>query len=244
MVRPRWGRVVTVFVVLAAAAGCGTVAAAGGSNGNQEFVDDIAAQLSGASTQAYTAVYALGRGATGTVAQEPTTERSSYTYPDGVTVVTSDGATVCHTAGSRPTGPCTRYSSVDAAAPDIARGGLIRTESVITMLSSAATDRDAIVSEQDTTIAGTSATCITVTSGAENTDQYKVCVIADGLLGSFHGTWDGATIDVMMVSFRKSVSADAFRLPSGATVSSPTPSAASPGTTPASPGSTPPSSSG
>src|SRR5262245_65817550 len=91
VVRPQWGRVVTagtVFALLAAAGGCSTVAAAGGSNGNQEFVDDIAAQLSGASTQAYTAVYALRGGATGTVAQEPATERSSYTYPDGVTLVT------------------------------------------------------------------------------------------------------------------------------------------------------------
>ncbi|HKE66503.1 MAG TPA: hypothetical protein VKB59_17875 [Micromonosporaceae bacterium] len=202
----------------AVTAGCGTVASGGETSGNQEFVDGMAAQLSAASSLAYTAVYSLNGGGTGTIAQQPSTGQASYTYPTGMTLVTNDGATVCPLNASGSAGPCTVYSSVDAAAPDIARGGLIRPESVVTMLSTAALDRDAIVSEHDSTIAGTSAACITITSGSGSGAQYDTCVTPDGLLGSFQGTWDGAEVDVTMVSFSKTVSADAFKLPAGARV--------------------------
>jgi hypothetical protein len=201
-----------------AAAGCSAVAAAGESGGTQQFVDDIAARLSSASSLAYTAVYALPNGGTGTIAAQPATGQTAYTYPTGMTLVTSADATVCPSSTPGRTSTCAAYTSVDAASPDIANGGLIRPESVVSMLSSAAQNRDAIIAEHDSTLAGTSATCVTVTAGEDSTEQYDTCVTADGLLASFRGTWDGAAVDMTMVSFTKTVSPDAFRLPAHAKV--------------------------
>jgi hypothetical protein len=38
-------------------------------------------------------------------------------------------------------------------------------------------------------------------------------VTADGLLGSFSGPINGASVDIVMINFRKSVSSDEFELP-------------------------------
>jgi hypothetical protein len=194
------------------ATACDNVAAADGATGNQEFVQEIAARLNTASSTAYTAVYALAGGGTGTIAQLPATGQAAYTYPTGVLLVTSGKATLCTKVANRPV-TCASRPSVVATSSDLARGGLVRTDSVISLLNASALDRNSVISEHDTTIAGTSATCVTVDSSADTTAEYEACVTADGLLGSFSGQISGASIDIMMINFRKSVSSDEFELP-------------------------------
>jgi hypothetical protein len=206
-----------VAACTAAEAGCNAVAVAGESSGDQEFVNGLATRLATASSMAYTAVYAMGGGDTGTVAHRPTTGETAYTYPTGMTLVTVSGATVC-TAGGSPTrsATCGRRPTVAAASTDLAKGGLIRSEVVIASLTASALDRDSVISEHDSTIAGTSATCVTVVRGPADTDEYDACVTADGLLGSFSGDVNGVTVDITMVNFTKAVSTKAFVLPTGA----------------------------
>jgi hypothetical protein len=200
------------WVSIATASSCDTIAAANGATGNQEFVQEIATRLKAAYSMAYTAVYALGGGGTGTVAQLPATGQTAYSYPTGMLLVTSGTATVCtQTSGRRAT--CGSRPTVVATTTDLARGGLVRTDSVITLLNASALDRNSVISEHDTTIAGTSATCVTVGDGAEATNEYEACVTADGLLGSFTGQVSGTPVDIMMINFTKSVSSDEFELP-------------------------------
>jgi hypothetical protein len=201
-----------VGVLTAAATGCDTIAAANGATGNQEFVQEIAARLSSASSIAYTAMYALGGGGTATIAQLPATGQAAYRYPTGMVLVTSGKATVCTHPSSR-NATCGPRPSVVASSSDLALGGLVRTDSVITLLHATALDRNSVVSEHDTTIAGTSATCVTVDGSADESNGYGACVTADGLLGSFSGQVSGVPVDIMMINFAKSVSSDEFELP-------------------------------
>jgi hypothetical protein len=208
--------ILTAIGCICAAAGCSAVALAGQSSGNQQFVNDVATRLSAASTTAYTAEYALRGGGTGTIAQQPSTGRASYRYPTGVAVLTPAGATTCTAATSTRTASCSRTKAVAAASPKISRGGLVRPDAVVALLNTAALDRDSIIAEHDTTIAGTSATCVTVTSGQDGSEEYDACVTADGLLGSFRGSSDGASVDITMLTVTKSVSETVFALPAGA----------------------------
>ncbi len=200
------------FVSIATATSCHTIAAANGATANQEFVQEIATRLKAAYSMAYTAVYALGGGGTATVAQLPATGQATYSYPTGMVLVTSGRATVCtHTAGRRDT--CGSRPTVVATTTDLALGGLVRVDSVISLLDATALDRNSLISEHDTTIGGTSATCVTVDTSGDATDEYEACVTADGLLGSFTGQISSTPIDIMMINFRKSVSSDEFELP-------------------------------
>jgi hypothetical protein len=199
-------------VSIATATSCDTTAAANGATGNQAFVQEIATRLKAAYSMAYTAVYALGGGGTGTVAQSPATGQTAYSYPTGMLLVTSGRATVCNqTSGPRAT--CGGRSTVVGTTTELARGGLVRTDSVVSLLNASALNRNSVISEHDTTIAGTSATCVTVGDGGEATNEYEACVTADGLLGSFTGEVSGTPVDVMMINFTKSVSSDEFELP-------------------------------
>jgi hypothetical protein len=201
-------------VLIAAATGCDTIAAANGATGNQEFVQEIATRLSSASSIAYTAMYALGGGGTATIAQLPATGQAAYRYPTGMVLVTSGKATVCSHPSSR-NAACGPRPSVLASSSELAVGGLVRTDSVITLLNATALDHNSVVAEHDTTIAGTSATCVTVNDTADENNGYAACVTSDGLLGSFSGQVSGTPVDIMMINFTKTVSSDEFELPSG-----------------------------
>jgi outer membrane lipoprotein-sorting protein len=198
--------------LIAVATGCNTIAAANGAASNEEFVQEIAARLKTTSSMAYTAVYALGAGGTATVAQLPATGQAAYTYPTGMTLVTSGKATVCTRAAGRKA-ICGDRPSVLATSADLARGGLVRVDSVVALLNASALNRNSVVSEHDTTIAGTSATCVTVNGGASATGGYEACVTADGLLGSFSGAVNSVPVAIEMINFTKSVSSDEFDLP-------------------------------
>lgn len=207
------------LVLLAGAAGCGVAADAGQSSGNQELIADLASRLTGAAAETYTATYTIGGGVSGTIAQAPT--RVAYTYPTGITVITPQGATQCDRGIAQIT--CTHSPAAAVMARAIEQGGLIRPETVITMLTGAAMDADAIISENDTSFAGVPATCITITypSGPAGFDA---CVTSTGLLGSFNGTADGAHIDMTLNRVDLTVADDAFTLPAGAKIVGASPS--------------------
>jgi len=202
---------------LALAAGCTSVATAGHQpTGDQGLIDDITTRLGTAATLSYTAVYVIGGGDTGTIAQAQIPLRTAYLYPTGMTLIADSENVVCTPVKGDMT--CTHRSSSAAANVAIAHGGLIRVETVIAMLTSASRDADSIVSEEDTTIAATSATCVTVKTSAAATSQFHVCVTTHGLLGAFQGTSSSNPIDVTLDHYDMSTASDAFDLPHGAKI--------------------------
>jgi hypothetical protein len=89
---------------------------------------------------------------------------------------------------------------------------MIRPETVVALLTRMSLNADAIISEADRTVAGTNATCVSIT-GVPAEEQFTACVSNDGLLASFHGYQGARTIDMQMVQFLLSTGADAFALP-------------------------------
>jgi hypothetical protein len=218
----RLGRLAASVVLLTpagAAAACGTAATAGQSSGGHELIDDVAARLATGESTTYQASYALaGGGGRATVANATNPTRSSYAFPTGMVIVAGGQITQCDRPDSRAT--CTvapAISGAQAADTAIERGGLIRPERVIALLSEAALDANAIVSERDTTIAGTPATCLTI-GGAATVAQFSMCVTAAGLLGSFQGQETGIAVDVELATVATGVSPTAFLPPAGAHV--------------------------
>jgi hypothetical protein len=217
--RLMWRLVAAVGLLasLALATGCTSVANAGGqpSNGDRELIDDVAARLGTAATLTYTAVYIIGA-ETGTIAQALIPPRTVYRYPTGMTLIEEGGNIVCGPVKGTMT--CTRHASAAATNAAVSKGGMVRPEAVIAMLASAAQDADVIVSETDTTIAGTSATCLTISPGSDTANQFHVCVTNDGLLGAFQGTSGGTAVDITLDHYDMSTVAGVFNLPPDAKI--------------------------
>jgi hypothetical protein len=212
-VRPGVRRSLALFALLTGVvlAGCSTMPPAAESSGGREFVDDLVDRLHAATSTTYTATYAVRGGGTGTLAEQPPVARSAYRYPTGMTRLTARGASFCTTGSQKAM--CQSIPTVTDAADRIARGGLVRPETVIALLTAAALDKDSVIREHDTTIAGSPSTCVTIADGTSDTDEYDACVTADGLLGSFRGTVSGTPVDITMVSVVESVSDSSFTLP-------------------------------
>jgi hypothetical protein len=221
--RHRRGLLTAALVVLAGAVagGCGTAADGGQADGNQAFLADLAGRLNGGATATYTATYTIGGGATGTIAQAQGPDRVAITYPTGITVVTPDGATQCDRGAGGIT--CAKGASTAAMSAAVERGGMIRPETVTSMLTTIAMDADAIVSERDTSYAGLPATCATVTY-TNGSAGFDACVTSTGLLASFNGTVGDAHIDMALNRVVESVADDAFAVPASAKIVSPSPS--------------------
>lgn len=215
--RPRRRGVITrtaCALALLAVAACDPVGDPEQASGTSEFVAELASRLAGAATSTYTATYTIGGGVTGTIAQAQAPARVAYTYPTGITVTTPEGTTQC-VRGTEMT--CTRGVTPAQTAVGIQSGGLIRPETVISMLNTTALDADAIISESDTTFAGVPATCAQVTN-PNGPDGYDACVTSTGLLASFNGTVGGAHVVMALNRLNQTVADDAFTLPAGARI--------------------------
>ena len=212
---------VSALLVCVAAAGCGAAAGAGQPSGNEAFLADLATRLNSAAGATYTATYTIGGGASGTIAQAQAPDRIAFTYPSGITVVTADGATQCDRGTQQIT--CTRGATAEVMSAAIEHGGMIRPETVISMLTDMAMDADAIVSERDTSYAGLPATCVTITY-TNGTAGFDACVTSTGLLASFNGTVGTAHIDMELDRVNETVADDAFALPANAKIVGPPPS--------------------
>jgi hypothetical protein len=219
----RFPRAVLAFCLITLLAGCGTAAGAEQSFGDGELVNNIAAQLSGADSVAYTAVFSLENNTTVSIAHGIDPARTEYRFTGGLVLITPTGVTTCTTTGAAVCRRTTAASPGAGLPPRldsvIQAGGLIRPETVIALLTQTSLNADALISEQDSTIAGDNATCVSI-SGVPEPDSYTACVTASGLLGSFSGTAGTAIIDIELASFTMSVAPDAFDLPPGAKTSS------------------------
>ncbi len=185
-------------------AGCTTAADAGSSFGDSELINDVAGRLAGASDNSYTATYALTDNSHVSVAHTHDPDSTTFQYRDTTVLITPNSTTSCTTL-AKSTCTVTPGDTGEAAlAPAIDRlieaGGMIRPETVVAILTRMSLNADAILSENDQAVAGTSETCVSIT-GVPAADRFTACVTTDGLLGAFSGTVDGVAIDIQLVQF-------------------------------------------
>ncbi|TDC78093.1 hypothetical protein E1193_21295 [Micromonospora sp. KC606] len=214
-------RVLTVSVIASlSVTGCQGLADTGRVLGRSDLVNDLAARLDGALSETWAADYQLGGGRTASIAQTQEPLRSTYTWPAGKITVTPEAVTQCETAGGRTA--CTVLPpAVTAGKPSVLlyaeakKRGLVTPPAVMGLLTDAALDPDAVITQSDTTVAGHHATCVDV---RRSTGTFHTCVTSDGVLGSFTGTLDGRSAEVTLSRFSTAVDATAFELPAGAGV--------------------------
>ncbi|MFV2011960.1 MULTISPECIES: hypothetical protein [unclassified Micromonospora] len=203
-------------------AGCQTIADAGQTIEPADLVNELAARLDGARALTYSAEYQLVGGASASIVQAQTPQRTAYVYPGGKLIVTDETTTECDTDDSPPV--CTLTSGPSPSAQpdpelftDANAGGLVTPPVVITLLNATALDPAAVVSQNDTTIAGRHATCVQVSQvqGAA-ASRFDVCVTTEGALGSFSGVVDGQTVEFAISRYSDTADETAFTLPHGA----------------------------
>lgn len=209
---------------LATIAGCDTLDDAKLVVDRADLVNDLANRLDQSSELTYFAQYQLASGETAGMAQAQTPVRSAYTYPGGTVVINPTAVTRCKTVSSATTCTVTTPPAANAAPAtdvlDAARAqGLVAPTLVITLLTAAALDRDAVIEQSDNTIAGQHATCVDV-SQVKNApaSAFKACITTDGVLGSFSGVVSGEALETSLVKYTEAVPAAAFDLPTGAKV--------------------------
>lgn len=203
-------------------AGCSDLGGTGQQLTHGDLVSDLAAQLSRSAGLTYSASYRLAGGATATIVQAQRPTRSAYLYPGGKITVTAEATTECRTNAKPST--CTVNPPPTSAtrppvtvADGVGRQGMVLPDAVLALLSAAALDNDAAVTQHDTTIAGRHATCVQVENvdGAE-ASRFDACVTSEGVLGSFTGTVSGEPVDVAMTSFQETIDGAAFDPPTTA----------------------------
>lgn len=230
MIRSRAGLLAGAgaLAMLVTVPGCGAISGAQEVSSRTQLINNLADRLSTVNSLTYTAVYQIPHGRTGTIAQSQDPPRAAYTYPGGKVILNQRYTAECATASGTTSGRM-RCTLTPAPSPSsqptttllalVGDRGLIAPGTVIGLLAAAALDSTTVVDQHDTTIAGEHATCVDI-SGVANApaSAFSLCVTMDGLLGSFTGTVDGSRIEIMLDHFSRSVAADAFALPDGATV--------------------------
>lgn len=216
----------TAAVLVAAiplAAGCQTMDDGGRVMGPADLVNDLVTRLEAADSLTYSADYQLSGGATGSISQAQPPLRAAYSWPGGVIMTSGDATTRCATRPrvtctlDPPPGPNARTST--AVFTDASRAGLITPPVVLSLLTATALDKEALVEQNDTTVAGRHATCVRVKQLAyAATSAFDACITTEGVIGSFTGVLDGHAIDSAMTRYRDGVDRTAFDLPAGAGV--------------------------
>ncbi|RKN23646.1 hypothetical protein D7147_00880 [Micromonospora musae] len=212
-------RVLAVSVIASlTVTGCQTLDDAGRVVGRADLVNDLAARLDRALELTYSADYQLPGGQSASIAQAQDPARSAYSYPGGKLTVTGEATTQCEATGGRTV--CTLAPPPAAGSkPSVAvfaeakRRGLITPPVVVGMLTAAALEPEAIIKQDDTTVAGHHATCVDVDRAG---DDFVACVTTDGVLGSFTGQVDGEPVEVTLNRYSETIDSSAFDLPPGA----------------------------
>lgn len=189
-----------------------------------DLVNDLADRMEHSRALTYTADYQLPGGGVAAVMQDGPPIRWAYVHPGGKLTLTPEMVMECRRSTSALVCTLTNPPS-PSSGPDtgwlaaVRATGLIPTSAVLDLLSATALDSDATVSQHDSTIAGQHATCVEVTH-VDNAAAaaYDVCVTTDGVLGSFSGMVNGSSVEVTLTGYRDAVPADAFAVPSDATV--------------------------
>ncbi|GIJ19618.1 hypothetical protein [Micromonospora lutea] len=207
-------------ITLLTVTGCQALDDAGRAMGRADIVNDLAARVDRALELTYSAEYQLAGGKRALFVQSQDPARSSYTWPGGKVTVTDEATTRCDTDGSRtvctleaPPAPNSKPSVVVFAEAELQ--GLITPPMVMGLLTSAALDPDAVITERSTTVVGHHATCVDV---RQNAESFTACVTGDGTLGSFTGQLDGQPVELALSRYRGQVDGGAFDLPAGADV--------------------------
>jgi hypothetical protein len=182
-----------------------------------DLVAQLAVQLDGSASLTYAATYQLAGGRTATIAQAQDPPRSAYRYPGGEVLVTPTATTRCARRACTMTAPATLTSPLPAALfTDAEKAGLVVPAAVQGLLNSARLDRDVVVEQHDTTVAGRHATCLHLRNvDKAESGAFSTCITSDGVVGSFTGTLSGTKIDVAMTDYADRVGTDAFASPPG-----------------------------
>lgn len=213
------GLAATVILV----AGCQSIGSGSQLGSRADLVNELSARLDRAHELTYAADYQLADGQTASIYQAQKPRRAVYAYPGGKVVVTSDATAECDLS-SRPTCTLTLPPS-PSSRPTLAvfaeanERGLVTPPVVMGLLSSAALDRNAVIEQYDTTIAGHHATCVKV-SGVSDApaSTFDACITVQGVLGSFVGVVDGNRVDLTLSDYRDVVDDSVFALPADAEV--------------------------
>ncbi|HEU5110667.1 MAG TPA: hypothetical protein VFT95_19165 [Micromonosporaceae bacterium] len=212
-----------VLVVLGTSA-CGSLAEAQQVIGRADLVNDLSARLSAAEELTYSADYQLPGGKTASMARAQDPPRSAYTYPGGKLIVTGTETTECAIAGPAASCAVTPPPSPSANPTgglftEPGRHGLIPPTVVVSLLTAAALDPDAVIEQNDTTVAGEHATCLNVRA-VENApaSAFEACITTAGVLGGFSGVVNGNQVELTLTRYSDTVDAAVFDLPTGAKI--------------------------
>ncbi|QOC93635.1 hypothetical protein [Micromonospora craniellae] len=207
-------------IALLTVTGCQALDDAGRAMGRADVVNDLAARIDRALELTYSAQYQLSGGRTASINQSQDPARSAYEWPEGKLTVTAEATTRCEADEGRtvctleaPPAPNSKPPVVVFAAAE--REGLVTPPLVMGLLTSAALDPGAVITQRENTIAGHHATCVDVRQTAES---FNACVTAEGVLGSFTGQVDGVPVELALSRYQEQVDGAAFELPPGAGV--------------------------
>ena len=205
----------TAVVPLAGCADFDNPAAAQGLT-RSDLVAQLAAQVGDSASLTYSATYQLAGGRTATIAQAQDPPRSAYRYPGGEVLLTPAATTRCarkRCTTAAPPAPTSPHPG--ALFADAEKAGLAVPAAVQSLLDAARLDRDMVVDQHDTTVAGRHATCLDLQNvDKAETGAFSTCITSDGVVGSFTGTLSATRIDVALTDYVDRVPADAFTAPS------------------------------
>jgi hypothetical protein len=186
--------------------------------GRAGLVNDLASRLDRANTMAYDAQYQLAGGKMASIAQALRPTRRAYIFPGGKVVINATETAECIGTRCTLTAPPLSTNGPPASVLDAgANEGMVHPTVAIGLLTDAALDRDAVIDQSDSTIAGQHATCVDV-SHVEATPPFKACITSEGVLGSFAGTLRGKPVEVALISYARTVPDSSFQLPPGAVI--------------------------
>lgn len=206
------------------AAGCQSIGSGSQLGTRADLVNELSARLDRAHELTYAADYQLADGQTASIYQAQQPRRAVYVYPGGKVVVTAEATAECDLSSSPPACTLTLPPS-PSSRPTLAvfaeanERGLVTPPVVMGLLSSAALDRNAVIEQYDTTIAGHHATCVKV-AGVSNApaSTFDACITVEGVLGSFVGVVNGNHVDLTLSDYRDVVDDSVFALPDDAEV--------------------------
>ncbi|NJC70241.1 hypothetical protein HC031_11040 [Planosporangium thailandense] len=204
--------------------GCASIGDAQQVIDRAHLVNELASRLDHASELSYTADYQLPGGGQATIVQAQSPMRTAYIYPAGKYATTREATMDCQTAGGTTTctltAPPPGGSDATTTLVNVLRNrGMVPPTLVVNLLTAASLSSNTVIKQHDTTLAGEHATCVEV-SGVENApaSAFDACITSDGVLGSFNGVVDGASVDISLTRYATTIADDAFTPPAGAQI--------------------------
>jgi hypothetical protein len=176
-----------------------------------DLANDLAARLGHAGSVDYAATYQLADGAMASVAQTAKPRQTAYRWAGGALILTPDSTTKCTTTPPACNTIAPPPTPSPQEIPELPQHGLVSAQRVSAMLTSAVLDLGTDIQQRDTTVAGQPASCVEVNGEREGQAYgFDVCVVTDGVIGSFSGLVDGVAIEMAMTHYSQAIPPDAF----------------------------------